>query len=78
MAYCLKLAEVLRNQHVKVEVYPDNKKFKKQMDFANRSGVKYVGIVGETEVQNNFVKIKNMQSGEQENVASNHLAKLLS
>ncbi|MBR1786143.1 MAG: histidine--tRNA ligase [Paludibacteraceae bacterium] len=63
--YAFRWAEELRSRGVNAEVYPDVCKIKKQMDYANRQQIQFVAVVGETEMQNNTVNLKNMQSGEQ-------------
>ena len=65
-----KLAVDLRKSNVNVEVYPDTMKFKKQMKYANSQGHDFVIILGENEVNDGVVTIKNMLSGEQSNVAT--------
>jgi histidyl-tRNA synthetase len=66
--YAFRWAEELRSRGVNAEVYPDVCKIKKQMDYANRQQILFVAVVGETEMQNNTVNLKNMQTGEQQQV----------
>ena len=65
-----KLAVDLRKADVNTEVYPDTMKFKKQMKYANSQGHKFVIILGENEVNDGVVTLKNMESGEQSNIAT--------
>jgi len=65
-----KLGEALRQAGIKTEIYPDTLKFKKQMKYANNQGHDFVIILGENEVNDGVVTLKNMQSGEQSNVAT--------
>jgi histidyl-tRNA synthetase len=65
-----KLAVDLRKAKVNTEVYPDTMKFKKQMKYANSQGHNFVIILGENEVTDGVVTLKNMESGEQFNVAT--------
>jgi histidyl-tRNA synthetase len=65
-----KLAVDLRKAGVNTEVYPDTMKFKKQMKYANNQGHDFVIILGENEVKDGVVTLKNMESGEQSNVAT--------
>ena len=58
----------LREAGISAELYPDNAKMKKQMGYANSLSIPYVGIIGETELAEGVVMIKNMTSGEQEKV----------
>ena len=57
--------KALRKAGVASEIYPDNAKFKKQMQYANDRGFAYVAIVGESEMQNQVVTLKDMQAGTQ-------------
>ena len=64
--YCLPILSQLRKQNVKAEIYPDSAKMKKQMVYANKKQIPYVAMVGENEMKEHKVSLKNMQSGEQE------------
>ena len=65
-AYCLQLASQLRKAGIPVEVYPDAVKMKKQMNYANTQQVPFVALVGESEMNEGKVTLKNMQTGEQQ------------
>ena len=56
----------LISESYSVSVIYENKKFKKLMEYANKVGAKFVIIIGEDEVANNTVSIKNMLTGEQQ------------
>ncbi|WP_456376683.1 histidine--tRNA ligase [Lutibacter sp.] len=64
--YCMKALVKLRNNAIKSELYPENAKMKKQMNYANRREIPYVVIVGENEVKNDNYTLKNMQTGKQQ------------
>lgn len=57
---CLKVANILRNNGYKVEVEMMRNKLKKGLDYANRQGIKYVIIIGEDELKDNTVVVKDM------------------
>ena len=59
------MLKVLRSNGISGQLYPDTSKMKKQMGFANSEKIPYVAIIGETELANNTVTLKNMDSGEQ-------------
>ncbi len=63
--YCLPWANVLRKRGLNVEIYPEPAKMKKQMSYADSKGIPFVAIVGETEMNENKVMLKNMKTGEQ-------------
>lgn len=65
MAYCLPVLARLRAAGVSAEIYPDSSKMKKQMAYANAKEVPFVAIVGENEMAEGKVMLKNMATGEQ-------------
>ena len=67
LQYALKWAKALREKGVAVEVYPEPTKMKKQIPF--------VAIVGENEMSSNTVMLKNMSSGNQQQVDLPELVK---
>ena len=62
----LKLATELRQNGLRVTVYPEADKFGKQMKYADSIRVPYVCVLGESEIAEGKVTVKNMKSGEQE------------
>ncbi len=66
IAESLKLAAELRSAGIRVTVYPEPDKFAKQMKYADQIRVPYVCILGETELAEGKVTLKNMKTGEQE------------
>ena len=65
LAYCLPWASELRKRGMNVEIYPEPVKMKKQMSYADSKKIPFVAIVGETEMKENKVMLKNMKTGEQ-------------
>lgn len=63
----------LRQQGVSAELYPDSTKMKKQMNYANDNKIPFVAIIGETELQDGTIAVKNMNSGEQKTMSINEL-----
>jgi len=63
--YALSVAAGLRNRGVSAEVYLNGGKMGKKLNYANKLGIPYVAVVGESEKENGTVMLKNMQSGEQ-------------
>jgi histidyl-tRNA synthetase len=74
---CMKAIKVLRSHLINVEFYPDTAKMKKQMNFANKRNIDYVVLVGEAEMNSNTYTLKNMASGDQQNVSLEELIKKL-
>lgn len=65
LAFALETASTLRNMGIQTEVYTEQAKFKKKLEYANRIGVPYVAIIGEDEVQQRKISLKAMKTGEQ-------------
>ncbi len=66
--YLLPLAMKLRLQGISTEIYPEQTKLKKQFDYADKKKVKYMVIIGEDEVNNSTLNIKNLITGEQSTI----------
>lgn len=64
--HCLSLVKQVRDAGIPCELYPSSAKMKKQMKYANDTGVKNIALVGQNEIDEGCVMIKNMHSGEQE------------
>ena len=68
--YAMKLvAELRKNGIVAVPYLDTDKKFKNQIEYADKIGAKYSIIIGDNEVADKTVALKNMESGAQETVA---------
>lgn len=63
--YSLKIVKKLRQSNINSEVYLEDNKFSKKLSYANNLGIPYVIIVGDEEVKNNLLTLKNMNTGEQ-------------
>ena len=64
-AVSMKMLKELRNVGIAAEIYPDASKMKKQMGYADNLAIPYVAIVGENEMAQNKMMLKNMTTGEQ-------------
>ena len=72
-AYVLPVLAQVRAAGIRAEIYPDAAKMKKQMSYANAKMVPFVAIVGENEMKEGKVMLKNMANGEQSLVAPEEL-----
>ncbi len=63
-----KVATQLRNNGVKAQINIENQKIAKKFKYADKLNIPFVIILGEDEIKNNVVTIKNMTSGEQKTV----------
>ena len=73
LKYALRWAKELRAEGIAVEVYPEPTKMKKQMGYADSKQIPFAAIVGEDEMAQNKVMLKNMASGEQQLVTLDEL-----
>ncbi len=64
--YILPIISQLRGRGISAEIYPEAAKMKKQMSYADSNKIPYVVIVGEDEMRERKVTLKNMQSGDQQ------------
>ncbi|MBQ9842978.1 MAG: histidine--tRNA ligase [Oscillospiraceae bacterium] len=64
-AAAIALAEALRSNGVRVQLYGEQKKFKQKMSYADKLGVPFVVLLGEDEIAQGKCSVKNMATGEQ-------------
>lgn len=76
-AHCLRLAAQARLAGIATEVYPDSVKMKKQMSYANAHNVPFVALVGETEMAEGGITLKNMTTGEQQSLTIEEAVKAI-
>ncbi|MDB3907282.1 ATP phosphoribosyltransferase regulatory subunit, partial [Crocinitomicaceae bacterium] len=73
-AYCMGVVKQMRMAGISCELYPKSAKMNKQMKYANDRGVKFVALVGKNEMEHGVLRIKNMDTGEQEDIQPDALA----
>ncbi len=71
--FCLPIATKVRAAGISVELYPDSAKMKKQMAYANSKSIPFVVLVGENEINQGKVTLKNMLTGDQQLVSAEEL-----
>jgi len=76
--YSYQIVQRLRNQGILAELFPDSVKMKKQFAYADQRKIPYVAIIGENEMKNSTITLKNMSSGEQKELNTEDLIKELS
>lgn len=74
VAESLKLANELRSQGLRVTVYPEADKLGKQMKYADSINVLWVCVLGESEIAEKTVTLKNMETGDQKAIGRNKIA----
>lgn len=77
-AASLKMIHRLRDAGIAAEIYADGGKMKKQLGYANSLSIPYVAIIGETEMQEGKVTLKNMLTGEQQLLTADEAIALIS
>ena len=65
VTFILPVAASLRKRGVRCEIYPETAKLRKQFEYADRKGIRYLAIVGGDEVAAGRVTLKNLSTGEQ-------------
>ena len=62
----IKLANKLRKEGINTEIYLNDKKLKTKFKYADKLNIPYVIVIGEDEIKNKKVKLRNMETGEEE------------
>lgn len=77
VAQSMKLASELRSNGLRVTLYPEPDKLGKQIKYADSIKVPYVCVLGDSEIAEGKVTVKNLRSGVQETVTSADAAELI-
>jgi histidyl-tRNA synthetase len=75
--HAMKLIKTCRANDIAAELYPDTDKMKKQMTYANKSEYQYVALLGGKEIENKNLGIKNMITGEQQQVPQKEIIEFM-
>lgn len=76
-AYCLPVVDKLRKLGINTEIFPENAKMKKQLNYANKKEIPFVVLAGESEMEASKFTLKNMKSGGQQLVSAQELIEIL-
>ena len=76
-APAIALAQSLREEGLRVQLYGEQKKFKQKMTYADKLGVPFVVLLGEDELAQGKCSVKNMTTGEQVTVTADQAAQLM-
>ena len=76
-APAIALAQSLREEGLRVQLYGEQKKFKQKMTYADKLGVPFVVLLGEDEIAQGKCSVKNMATGEQVTVTADEAARLI-
>lgn len=78
LSEAFRMATKIRTSGIPTEVYTDEtSNIRKKLDYANKIGVPFVGILGENEIKEKEITIKNMKTGEQQLVLLDEVTKYL-
>ncbi len=77
IAQAVALAEELRSAGLRVQLYSENKKFKQKLSYADKLAVPYAVLLGEDEIAQGKVALKNMRTGEQVLVTAAEAARII-
>ena len=72
---CMNIATILRDNDIKVMVEMNKRKLKKSFEFANKTNIKYVIVVGDAEIKESKYSLKNMLDGTQELLSIDEIIK---
>lgn len=64
--HCLKLLNQIRAAGIRAELYPDKGRMKRQMTYADNNNIQYVAMVGQNEIDEGKISLRNMSTGDQE------------
>ena len=70
---CLQIAETMRKAGYKVEVEMRNRKMKKSLEYANEGNIPFVFILGEDELANQCITVKNMREKTQQQISTTNI-----
>ena len=76
-AAAISIAQSLRAQGVRTQVYGEQKKFKQKMTYANKLGVPYIVLLGDDEIAAGTCSVKDMRTGQQVTVSPAEAAELI-
>ena len=71
------LSTELRQAGIRTQIYAEQKKFKAKMTYADKTGIPYVLFLGEDEIAQNAVSVKDMRTGEQQTLKTAEAAALI-
>ena len=73
----VEVATALRDAGIRTQLYTEKKKFKAKIGYADKLGIPYVVFLGEDEIANNVITLKDMASGQQQTLPAAQAVALL-
>lgn len=77
LGFAISAATVLRNAGIRTQLYTEQKKFKAKLAYADKLAIPFAVLIGEDEIKDGVVAVKNMQSGEQVKLAPEDAARYI-
>ncbi|ODA40450.1 histidine--tRNA ligase [Desulfosporosinus sp. BG] len=77
VSYALNVAQKLRTQGVSLQIYYEDGKIAKKLGYADKLSIPWVALLGENEVAENMVTLKNLQTGEQKSLRLDEAVRLI-
>ena len=74
---CIEISSKLRENDINTLLNIENQKLGKKFKYADKLNIKYVIVIGEDEIKNNVVSLKNMVSGEQQTIDLENAIKII-
>lgn len=62
LSYAIKTLAVFRDKGIRTQLYGEKKKFKAKISYADKLGIPYVIFIGEDEIKENMITVKDMES----------------
>ena len=75
--YGLSVTQWLRENEIPCEIYPDQAKIKKQMEYADKKAIPFVIVIGSEEVKTEILTLKMMETGEQQKLSIQEITDLV-
>ncbi len=66
--YALRILQKIRKAGINAEMFPEADKMKRQMNYADKKNIPFVVIIGQDEIEKDVLSVKNMKTGEQEEI----------
>lgn len=77
LRYIIPIVKNLRENGVACEIYPEASKLKKQFDYADKRAIPFLSIIGENEVSEGIVSVKNLATGQQQNFSKDDMQSIM-
>lgn len=73
----IEIANYLRQNSISCEIYLEDKKLKQKFKYANNLNIPYTIVIGDEEIEDEFLTIKNMKTGNQEKIKKEQILDLI-